>query len=187
MSLRCYRRHCDNVIEFAHMFATSNRAELRCLFALLRGGLAALAPHKHSSAVLEGSMELGGTAGDAYGSRPQVNRYELRMRKMSETVIPQVKMLITYDVLPGTQDAYTQFVRTELIPVIHKMGLNLYGVWHTAYGAYPSYLATFVAESLETLEAALMSSEWHRLESKLKRYTANYSNRVVRFKTSFQF
>ncbi len=106
---------------------------------------------------------------------------------MSEQVLPQVKLLVTYDVIPSLYDTYNRFVVGELVPAAQQMGLDIYGAWHTAYGAYPSHLACFVAESLEALETIIASEDWRELEMKLQRYTDNYSTKVVRFKASFQF
>ncbi len=106
---------------------------------------------------------------------------------MSETVIPQVKLLISYDVLPDVQEDYRQFMLGEFVPKARGMGLEMYGVWHTAYGEYPNRLASFVAETMEALETILDSDEWRLLEVKLGRYTANYTTKVVRFRASFQF
>jgi hypothetical protein len=106
---------------------------------------------------------------------------------MSETVIPQVKLLLSYDILPGMREAYARYMMGELVPAAAEMGLEMDGAWHTAYGNYPTNLASFVTESLETLEVALSGDEWRRLETNLKRYTINYSFKVVRYKGGFQF
>ncbi|MBN1285159.1 MAG: hypothetical protein JXB47_07165 [Anaerolineae bacterium] len=107
---------------------------------------------------------------------------------MSERVIPQIKMLVTYDLLPDVQDSYSRFVMAELVPMLRQMGLNIQGAWHTVYGDYPSYLTCFAAESLEALETVLASEIWERLEAKIRDYTTHYSIRVVPFKkNTFQF
>lgn len=107
---------------------------------------------------------------------------------MSEQVIPQVKMLVTYDLAPDAQEAYGRFVLGELVPTVRQLGLTIQGAWQTAYGDYPSHLACFVAENMEALETILASENWQRLEAKFRHYTSNYSVRIVRFKkNTFQF
>lgn len=106
---------------------------------------------------------------------------------MSETVIPQVKLLLSYDILPGVREPYARYMMGEFVPAAGDMGLEMDGAWHTVYGDYPSYLLSFVAENLEILEIALDSDGWRRLEINLKRYTTNFSSKVVRYKGPFQF
>ena len=106
---------------------------------------------------------------------------------MSDTIIPQIKLLIAYDVLPGVQESYHRFILGEFVPTAESLGLYMREAWHTAYGDYPSRLSTLVAEDLETLLTILDSEEWHSLEETLKSYTTNYSTKVVRFRHRFQF
>ncbi len=106
---------------------------------------------------------------------------------MSDIIIPQVKLLIAYDVLPGVQEEYYQFIVNELVPVAQSMGLYMREAWHTVYGDYPARLAEFVAEDMATLQGILDSEVWERLETKLRSFTTSYSVKVVRFKRGFQF
>lgn len=106
---------------------------------------------------------------------------------MSETIVPQVKLLIAYDILPGRREEYYEFIVNEFVPAAQAMGLYMHEAWHTAYGDYPARLAELVAEDVATLYEALDSEEWNRLEARLKSYTSGYSVKVVRFKRGFQF
>ncbi|GAB4447539.1 MAG: hypothetical protein Kow00120_17670 [Anaerolineae bacterium] len=106
---------------------------------------------------------------------------------MSDTILPQVKLLISYDVLPGVQEAYYEFLVGELVPAAQHMGLYMREAWHTAFGDYPSRLAEFVAEDMATLQDILDSEEWRRLEVRFRSFTTDYSIKVVRFKRGFQF
>jgi hypothetical protein len=44
----------------------------------------------------------------------------------------------------------------------------------------------YVAEDLETVQRVVNSDTWQDLETKLLRYTTNYSRKVVEFRLGFQ-
>jgi hypothetical protein len=104
-----------------------------------------------------------------------------------KTIIPRFKLLMRYDINQDMHEAYYQFVVGEFVPTLQSLGLYMLQVYHTAYGHYPVRQAEFVAEDLETIQAALNSDTWERLQTKLNSYTNNYSYKIVRFRDSFQF
>ena len=99
----------------------------------------------------------------------------------------RVKMLISYDVVPELQQAYYEFVLSEMIPSAQSLGLVLSEAWHTAYGDYPVRLNGFVARDRATLDRILAGSDWHQLEDKLKRFVTSYHKKIVTFRDGFQF
>lgn len=101
-------------------------------------------------------------------------------------IIPRYKMIISYDVLPQTQDVYYRFVTSEFVPALRDMGLYMTDVHQTIWGNYPMRIAEFVAESLEVVRSALSSSRYEELEDKLKNYTENYSRKVIPYREGFQ-
>jgi hypothetical protein len=106
---------------------------------------------------------------------------------MSQTIIPRYKLLMRYDINLATHDAYYQFVIGEFVPTLQKLGIYMLQVYHTAYGKYPIRQLEFVAEDIETINKALTSDTWKRLEEKFKTYTSNYSQKIVHFRDAFQF
>ncbi len=99
----------------------------------------------------------------------------------------RVKMLMSYDVVPELQQAYYEFVLGELIPSAQTLGLVLSEAWHTAYGAYPIRLNGFVAKSKQDLDRILATSDWQKLEEKLKRFVTGYRRKTVTYRDGFQF
>ncbi len=97
------------------------------------------------------------------------------------------KVLLTYDIIPETQETYYQFMLGELVPTVQGMGLGMAEAWHTAVGNYPIRLVTFVGESREAVDKVLESEQWEELESRLQQYVTNYSRRTVPFRNRFQF
>jgi len=67
------------------------------------------------------------------------------------------------------------------------LGLANAGVWHTAYGDYPSRLIVFVSDDEPTMERALAGKTWKDLEGRLKQHVRDYTRRVVPFQPGFQF
>jgi hypothetical protein len=98
----------------------------------------------------------------------------------------RTKLLLSYDVLPSTQEAYYQFVTNELLPQAQDLGLIIAEAWHTTYGNYPMRLTGFIAEDLATMKAILSSKEWQRLEAGLKQYVNSFSKKVVPYRNGFQ-
>jgi hypothetical protein len=106
---------------------------------------------------------------------------------MTDDSSDYTKVLLTYDIIPETQETYYQFMLGELVPTVQNMGLGMAEAWHTAVGDYPIRLVAFVAESRESVDKILESEQWEELETRLQQYVVNYKRRVVPFRDRFQF
>lgn len=106
---------------------------------------------------------------------------------MAEDLRGYTKVILTYDIIPETQETYYQFMLGELVPTVQGMGLGMAEAWHTAVGNYPLRLVTFVAESRAVADKVLDSEQWEELETRLQQYVTNYERRTVPFKNRFQF
>ncbi len=98
-----------------------------------------------------------------------------------------VKLLLSYDIPTNQHESYYSYITGEFVPQVNAIGLELAEVWETVYGDYPQRLIVFVAQDKETADQALNSERFKRAERKLKRYVENYSCRVVKYKSHFQF
>ncbi len=98
----------------------------------------------------------------------------------------QLKLLLSYNILPQHQEEYMQFAVQVFVPTLQRIGLEDQGVWHTAWGNYPMRLIVFVADEQEMKEA-IASDAWEQLESRLKEYVSDYTRRIVPFQPGFQF
>ncbi len=106
---------------------------------------------------------------------------------MSEEQEGYTKVLLSYDIIPETQESYYQFMLGELVPTVQKMGLGMAEAWHTAVGDYPLRLVAFVGETRESVDSVPESEQWEDLESRLQQYVTNYTRRIVPFRNRFQF
>lgn len=98
----------------------------------------------------------------------------------------RVKLLLTYDILAGTQEQYYHFMTSELLVWLQQQGLVLTDVWHTMYGDHPMRTIGMVAEDEEHLARILNSDEWEALEDRLLAYVTNYERRIIPFRGGFQ-
>lgn len=99
----------------------------------------------------------------------------------------QVKLLLSYDIQPGKENAYRRFVLEELLPKAQELGLTPTDAWQTAYGDYPARLIGFVAEDLDSAHTALESRVWRELLLRLQGLTDGFSQRLVRLRGGFQW
>lgn len=106
---------------------------------------------------------------------------------MSDITDTYTKVLLTYDIIPETQESYYQFMLGELVPTVQRMGLGMAEAWHTAVGDYPSRLVAFVGETRQAVDKVLNSEQWEELEQRLQQYVVNYKRRTVPFRNRFQF
>jgi hypothetical protein len=105
----------------------------------------------------------------------------------ANVIVPRYKMIVSYDVIPSTQDSYYQFVLGEMVPAMQEMGVYMTEAWHTAYGEYPIRMVTFVAEEVDIIYDMLDSERWGDLETRLLSFIRNYTRKVVPYRQGFQF
>ena len=96
------------------------------------------------------------------------------------------KLLMSWNIRPGQEEAYFEFVVRELGPGLLKLGIRPTDAWYTQYGDRPQILAGGVAEDLESLQTALASDEWRNLKKKLSTYVTDYSHKIIHASGGFQ-
>jgi hypothetical protein len=97
-----------------------------------------------------------------------------------------VKLLMTWDILPGQAQEYFEFIVREFLPGMQKLGVEPTDAWYTAYGDGPQIMVGGVAPNLETMEKFLASREWQTVSEKLMNYVENYAYKVIRARSCFQ-
>jgi hypothetical protein len=96
------------------------------------------------------------------------------------------KLLMSWNIRPGREDEYFDFVVREFGPGLIKLGVRLTDAWYTQYGDGPQILQGGVTEKLAELEHALASDEWREMKKKLLVYVTDYSQKVVHASGGFQ-
>jgi len=97
-----------------------------------------------------------------------------------------LKLLMTWDMVPGREQEYFEFLVREFVPGLQRLGVQPTEAWYTTYGEGPQMLAGFVAENHEVMQEALETDEWESLKSKLFDYVTNFNSKVVRATGGFQ-
>ncbi len=97
-----------------------------------------------------------------------------------------VKLLMSWDIKPGSESDYFEFVVREFAPGIMKMGVQPTEAWYTVFGDGPQILTGAVAEDLQTMQEILASEEWQKLKGKLFEYVTNFDFKIVRATGRFQ-
>ena len=96
------------------------------------------------------------------------------------------KLLLSWNIQPGREDEYFEFVVQEFGPGLIKIGVRPTDAWYTQYGDHPQILTGGVMEDLESLQRALASGEWRWLKKKLLTYVIDYSQKIIRASGGFQ-
>jgi hypothetical protein len=91
-----------------------------------------------------------------------------------------IKLLMMWDIRPGKDQEYFEFVVREFVPGITRMGLQPTEAWFTLYGDRPQVLTGGVAEDLVTMKQILASEEWQDLHGRLLDFVTNYEQKIVR-------
>jgi hypothetical protein len=96
------------------------------------------------------------------------------------------KLLLSWDILPGREQEYFEFVVREFIPGIQTLGLEPSDAWLTIYGDQPQILTGVKVNNLSSLNNITSSQEWDSMIAKLLDYVENLEIKTVKAKPGFQ-
>lgn len=97
-----------------------------------------------------------------------------------------VKLLMTWDILPGREQEYFEFVVRDWIPGIQRLGLEPSDAWFTMYGDQPQIMASAQTSSMAALQRILNTSEWNDLTRQLLDYVEDFKYKIVQARSGFQ-
>jgi hypothetical protein len=97
-----------------------------------------------------------------------------------------VKLLMTWDILPGREQEYFEFVVRDFLPGLQRLGMEPSDAWFTMYGKQPQIMVAAQMPSINTLQNTMESSDWKTLTDQLLGYVENYSFKVVQAHSGFQ-
>lgn len=97
-----------------------------------------------------------------------------------------VKILMSWDIRPGRETEYFEFVVREFAPGIMKLGIRPTEAWYTVYGNGPQILTGGVAEDFQAMQQILVTDEWKELLEKLMGYVTNFQHKIVAATGRFQ-
>ncbi|HEY69245.1 MAG TPA: hypothetical protein G4O08_01545 [Anaerolineae bacterium] len=97
-----------------------------------------------------------------------------------------VKLLMTWDIVPGREQEYFEFVVREFVPGMQRIGITPTEAWYTTFGKRPQILTGGVTETMKDMQEALTTDEWLRLREQLMEFVMNFNLKVVDARGGFQ-
>jgi hypothetical protein len=103
-----------------------------------------------------------------------------------EDSIKAVKLLMTWDIVPGREQEYFEFVVREFVPGMQRLGITPTEAWYTTFGKRPQILTGGVTETMKDMQEALTTDEWLHLREQLMEFVTNFNLKVVDARGGFQ-
>lgn len=97
-----------------------------------------------------------------------------------------VKLLMTWDILPGREQEYFEFVVRDFLPGLQRLGMEASDAWFTMYGDQPQIMAALQIDTYSALQRILDSTDWKTLTQQLLDYVENFEFKVVQARNGFQ-
>ena len=97
-----------------------------------------------------------------------------------------VKLLMTWDIMPGREQDYFEFVVREFLPGMQNMGLEPSDAWFTEFGNQPQIMVVAQMDSQTAMEQLLSTPEWANLTGRLLDYVVNFQQKIVEAHSWFQ-
>lgn len=94
---------------------------------------------------------------------------------------------MTWDIASEHEQEYFEFVISEFVPGVQRLGLQPAEAWATLYGSYPQIQVVLLADTAPKARMALESGDWSLLQDRLFNYIKNYSLKIVPSRGGFQF
>jgi hypothetical protein len=93
---------------------------------------------------------------------------------------------MTWDILPGREQEYFEFVVRDFIPGMQRLGLEVSDAWFTMYGEHPQIMAAAQMPNLGALNRVLESTDWADLVKLLMDYVEDFKVKIVPAQAGFQ-
>ena len=97
-----------------------------------------------------------------------------------------VKLLMTWDILPGREQEYFEFVVRDYLPGLQGLGMEPSDAWYTMYGDQPQIMVAAQMDTMTDLNSIQESSDWDNLTGRLLDFVENYDFKVVQARSGFQ-
>lgn len=98
-----------------------------------------------------------------------------------------VKVIMSWDIVPGREQEYFEFVVRSFMPGVQKLGLALSDAWVTIYGDSAQILVGAVVPGIDRARKIVHSEEWERLNNNLLDFVTNYELKLAPLQGGFQF
>jgi hypothetical protein len=93
---------------------------------------------------------------------------------------------MTWDILPGREQEYFEFVVRDFIPGMQRLGMEPSDAWFTMYGDQPQIQTSAQMATINSLQKVLASAGWQQLTQQLMDYVTNFEYKVIQARSGFQ-
>lgn len=93
--------------------------------------------------------------------------------------MPEVKLLMAWDILPGKEEDYFEFHIRSFIPALESLNLSLNEAWLKVYGDGPRLMAEALIPNIKLANRVLHSKEWQTLNHQLDELVENFDYKVI--------
>ncbi len=97
------------------------------------------------------------------------------------------KMILTWDIRPGREQEYSEYINNRFAPSLVEIGLPPSDVFYTAYGKAPQIMVILEVPNRTTLRSAISSKRWTEMKAQLLELIENYNERVIEAGTDSYF
>jgi hypothetical protein len=85
-----------------------------------------------------------------------------------------------FNLIPGKEDEYANFVRNDHLPTMEKLGFKMTGGWQVVVGPGPSIVAEGTTKNVTEIAKAIENPEFGRITKILNsNYVTDYSTRIL--------
>jgi hypothetical protein len=85
-----------------------------------------------------------------------------------------------FNIIPGKEKEYTEFVLKDHLPTMEKLGIKMTGGWRVVVGCGPYIVAEGTANSLIEIAKAIDTDEFRRVTKILvSNHVTDYSSRIL--------
>jgi len=96
------------------------------------------------------------------------------------------KLILRWDIQPGAESEYFEFMVSEFIPGLKRLGIVDPGVWYTAFGEVEQILVSGTTETEDHMHYVLRGKDWVRMIERLGELVNNFSQKVAPATGGFQ-
>ncbi len=96
------------------------------------------------------------------------------------------KLWMSWDIKPGMEQEYFEFMVREFVPGITKLGIQPTESWYSIYGNCPQILTAGIADTPQSIRQVLNTEEWQALQDKLESFVDNLEKKVIKAGGGFQ-
>lgn len=84
-----------------------------------------------------------------------------------------------WNMAPGKQQAYSDFVMTHYNPTLERIGIKLVGGYYVTVGMGPRIIAAGLTHDFADLEKALASREFEDITGRLMQHVTHYHSKIL--------